>query len=463
METAVASPVSGLWQNQGAVRVLGWLKSAGLVTQPQEQAWLGMVKAFDREWGPIAGALVPLECLGNGQYICVPTVPPMAHEDGTPGPVFLWDATADLGEQFPEPLYETAEEYFDERAWGLDVLAETEKDRASDRARAAEDLLERVQQFQARAGEFHKAHRRFDHDRESSLPGFDTWRPIRFCVEDHLLGVLGYRYDAYENSINVDGFATRDHTNYARGSATKGLLTILLCEWAQQGGSSQIQFRYGIPREVRLFAALHGVPVVRETDALSSDAARSLAAKLAGVPEAGGLPVHQAALLIERQLWAKWQIDDLLQWCPLALDVLTGDVTPGEQVRMSLARDHAAVVMLADSFHRAVLAQSEAKGGALSREAAGGFPYAARYWCDRDLLPLEGGKFVLPAGRPVTVAFLVDPDSSAIPPDWVLITPRGAIHGRDARSVTYAMDLDRAGLYEAAMRRFKEARRLRLS
>jgi hypothetical protein len=146
----------------------------------------------------------------------------------------------------------------------------------------------------------------------------------------------------------------------------------------------------------------------------------------------------------------------------VATDLLEGAVTPAEQVRMSMVQDHAAVALLAELFHRAVLAQSEADGGVVAREAVDDYPYAARYRCDRPLFP-RGDGYVLPAGTPFKVAFLPDPQAAVPPEGMVSVVPRGMVSERDSQAPTISMDLDQASLYEAAMKRIEDARKLRPS
>lgn len=194
-----------------------------------------VLRPFLREWDPLGGVLVPVEYLGEGLFACLHLCSPWSP---TKPPVVLWEASADLAEQTLLPLAPDWLTYRRSRGEGIDPLAEAAAFRRSRKRLAEREFSQAIAGFNLFSEWFHQKYgqanegKDFEHHLLNHLPRYDEWRPERFCVHDHLLGVMGYCVNRLAGRIEVTGLATRDHTNYARGSASRALLLGLLCVWS---------------------------------------------------------------------------------------------------------------------------------------------------------------------------------------------------------------------------------------
>jgi hypothetical protein len=338
------------------------------------------VQGFLREWHPLSGTLFPIEHLGDGIFACLH----LGAADGEP-PVLSWDVAADLAEQPCAVLAKDWETYARLRAAGdfapyaehraqalrREVVAPTELEAA---LRSFEESADRFAQGYER-----KHGRAFAHDADNVKVKDRDWKPERFAVHDHLLGVMAYRFNPHRNTVDVTGFATRDHTNYARGSATAGLLLGLLCEWATRGADS-IRFLSHMPRdrspyprlaplpyEIALFARLHGAGIGFQDEEIGTKPAARLLLALTPFPAAirrtladrAGQSVG-ACLNVHRQVWSPTEAALLLLNCPRTEALFRGEAEVGEQLGFSILSDHAHAARLCGCATAALEAAAEA-------------------------------------------------------------------------------------------------------
>lgn len=344
-----------------------------------QTGWETVVSGFLREWHPLIGHLFPVEHLGEGCFACLQLKYP-----GQDIPVVGWDIAADLGEQSCLTLASSWIEYRNRRQDGhFDPLAEMRLPQRRRAAVAERELRDALDRFDRVVQSFHDRHQHrhgaaFEHHRRNALPRDRDWKPERFAVQDHLLGVMAYRFNGRDNVLEVIGFATRDHTNFARSSATVGLLLGLLCEWAAKGAQA-IRFLtdatggnrgvqpHPMPYEVALLGWLFGADTRPNQCEISADQARTLLQVLtpfpatvqrglARIPELG---MERACLAVHRQIWSPLEASLLLRWCPQAADLFAGTVDVGEPVRLQNLLHHARAAALAGFGLRLVMVASE--------------------------------------------------------------------------------------------------------
>lgn len=341
--------------------------------------WEPIVSGFLREWHPLGGHLFPVEHLGEGRFACLQLAFP-----GRDIPVVGWDIAADLGEQCCLTLASSWADYRDRRQGGhLDPLAEMRLSQRRRMAAAERELRDALDRFDRVVESFHDRYRHrhgdaFEHHGRNALPRDRDWKPERFAVQDHLLGVMAYRFNGRDNVVEVTGFATRDHTNFARGSATVGLLLGLLCEWAAKGarairflaetaGGKRRTQAHPMPYEVALLGWLFGAATRPDQCEISADQARRLFQILTPFPATvqRGLSrnpefgTERACLAVHRQIWSSLEASLLLRWCPYAADLFAGTVDVGEPVRFQNLLHHARAAALAGFGLRLITVASE--------------------------------------------------------------------------------------------------------
>jgi hypothetical protein len=82
----------------------------------------------------------------------------------------------------------------------------------------------------------------YDHAQGGKLPRAHLWRPLRFCVQDVLLGLTVIRHDRKYNRLEVDVFLTAGIPEYEADSGCKALALIILSDAYKCGGSMEIKF-----------------------------------------------------------------------------------------------------------------------------------------------------------------------------------------------------------------------------
>ena len=339
----------------------------------------GVLKNFLREWHPLRGSLLPVEYLGKGLFACFHLDSPSYSEP----PIVLWDISADIIEQTLSPLAPDWAEYIKRRLEGFHPADNTSGERRERRRIAAAELDKAVKSFNRFSEWFQQNYQQgnqgqaFEHDQLSQLPRFDSWRPERFCVHDNLIGVMGYRVNRNSECLEVAGFATRDHTNYARASGMQALLLSLLCEWVRQSCKKGIVFvddwdktetsTLPIPYDIALYGHLLGADIKPNLRELTFETCRKLFLRLTSFGgesqkflEDSELSL-KACLMAHKGVWSISQIEDFLCFCPLAKELFEGSIAPEEQIQMAMLLEHARMCVMAGMAEQIICMQTEEK------------------------------------------------------------------------------------------------------
>ncbi len=473
---------------------------------PADADWQTVVAGFLREWHPLGGRLFPVEHLGEGIFACLL----LGRPDGGIS-VVSWDIAADLGEQpFPE-LAASWAEYRDRRETGEDPLPWLLLQGRRRVALAARELQESLDRFDRAVQSFHHqyatrhAGQVFEHHAQNARLRDRDWKPERFAVQDHLLGVMAYRFNAQDNAVDTVGFATRDHTHFARGSATAGLTLGLLCEWAVRGADT-LRFLpttgrtddplLPVPREIVLLGRLLGADLRFDRREITAAQAAVMLQGLtpfpAAIRRALGDRLRQGAeracLAVHRELWSPWAAALLIAWCPQAAELFGGAVDPGEQVRYRALLYHARAAALASFGVEKLLATAETAnqptpqpklllGSSALAYSVGCQPAFATTW-----RRAGGGEFEVAAGQPLVLTGIPDPAALTPlatrtwlaelracaprrePPPLILgIVPDRSVDPSGTSDLTVvAANQDRDALDEDLRNRLLKSRRIRL-
>lgn len=476
---------------------------------PWDAGWEQTVAGFQREWQPLGGNLFPVEHCGDGIFAC------LLLGCAAPYPVVAWDVAADLGEQPTVWLAPSWATYVEGRTTPagepdqgpvLDPLSDATRTIELRRRLAENDLNTRIRAFEQVEQHFNEAYarahegNRFEHHVDHGQVRGTDWRPERFAVQDHLLGVVASRYDKGRNTIDIVGFATRDHTNYARGSATAGLLVGLLCDCAAKAASG-LRFFTAVPQtsrdeplgvvpnEVVVLAGVLGVDVDPRSAVIPADAAGRLLLELTPfhphVRRAladSGINLLRLCLAVHKQVWSPLETALLARWCPEADGMLGGEIDAGEMVRLASALHHGVAAVLA-SFG-AVLVETAAEiaqAGSCRfdltdrRYSLACRPTAPTSWTDAvdgSTIDVAPGREIFIAGVPLDeirsdVVDRFDDEiqrMSGLKLDGLVLAvvphrARVARHGRRTRFVS--ADLDAADLETQVHQRLRKGRRIR--
>lgn len=351
---------------------------------PSQVNWEKIIRAFQREWQPLNNYLFPVEHLYNGVFACL-----HLRETGKNMPIVAWDMMADLGEQPFLYLAKNWDEYRknnndDEQNFKSELTLTFEMQKKhfdSELKRSLSDFDKMVNVFQREYSQKSKNDgMTFEHHEVMHAPiRSEDWKPERLAVEDILIGVMAYRFNRRENSIDVAGLATRDHTNFPRGSATKSLLTGLLCEWASKTAET-IRFFHNVPEnlkntklwtqylpyEVALLGWILGVDLDKRDVCLKPKQIERLFTEITELPSATRERLirkktgsARVCLNIHRQIWSSLEVSLLEEWCPNAELIFSGEVDVGEQVRFLTLLLHARKAVLAGYAQRILQAQAE--------------------------------------------------------------------------------------------------------
>lgn len=473
---------------------------------PAAAEWQTIVTGFLREWHPLGGRLFPVEHLGEGIFACLA----LGQPDGGI-PVVSWDIAVDLGEQ---PFLELAShwaEYRELRETGADPLPGLLLQGRRRAALAARELQQSLDRFDRAVQSFHDqyatrhAGQVFEHHAQNARLRDRDWKPERFAVQDHLLGVMAYRFNAQDNAVDTVGFATRDHTHFARGSATAGLTLGLLCEWAVRGADT-LRFLpttgrtndplLPVPREIALLGRLLGADLGFDKREITAAQAATMLQGLtpfpAAVRRALGARLRQGAeracLAVHRELWSPWAAALLIAWCPQAAELFGGAVDPGEQVRYRALLYHARAAALADFGVEKLLATAEALNQPTPQpELLLGSPALAySVWCQPAFASTwrraGGGEFAVAARQPLVLTGIPDPAAltSASTHAWLdhlravlpqrqsqplilgIVPDRSVDPGGTSDLTVVAASQDRDALDEDLRNRLLKSRRIRL-
>ena len=347
------------------------------------------VAAFQKEWEPLYSSLTPIEHLGNGLFACI-------HQAGIadPKPILLWDVSIDLAEQTMIELSTNLNDYEQYRLSCENPAEESAFEMRRRKRKAEAELFSVMEQFNQFSEWFQQGYQEktatadtdgqdvleesaFEHDKLNRLPRYDAWKPERFCVHDCLMGVMGYRFNRMIGRLEVTGYATRDHTNYARGSATRSLLLCLLCEWAKQSAHLGIVFvndwrqpepnPVAVPHEISVYGRVLGVDIQPGANELPYLICKALFLKLTPFSPRARSALEKtdlsikACLMAHKGIWSISQIEDMVRYCPMAQEIFDGGVQPEEQIRMAIAMEHAKLAVMSGIAEQMVRVQAEEK------------------------------------------------------------------------------------------------------
>ncbi len=347
---------------------------------------LDTITLFQREWEPLNASLLPIEHLREGVFACK-----HLKNQNNVKPIVIWDVTKDLAEQTMIEVAENIDIYEKMRKDDEDPFETTWFERRRRQRRAEKEFLKAIEAFNLISRDFHQRYTSenqdnpassFEHDRLNKMPRYDEWKPVRFCVHDHLMGVMGYCFNRMRGYLEVAGFATRDHTNYARSSATRSLLLSLLCEWAKQNSNKGMVFLdkchgssmevTSVPHEIIVYARVLGVYVQFGTKELSHSVCKALFLQLTPfgmrtqeILEGSDLSI-KACLLVHKGIWSTHQIEDLIRYCPMASSLFEGDAKPEKPVQMGMIMEHVRHAVMAGVSEQMVRNQAEEKLSSIS-------------------------------------------------------------------------------------------------
>lgn len=344
------------------------------------------IAVFQREWEPLNAFLFPIEHLREGIFACE-----HLKNQNSIKPIVIWDVTRDLAEQTMIEVAENIDVYKKMRKDSEDPFETTWFDRRRRQRRAEKEFLKAIEAFNLFSRDFHQGYpsetqetpaSSFEHDRVNRMPRYDEWKPERFCVHDHLMGVMGYRFNRIKGHLEVTGYATRDHTNYARGSATRSLLMGLLCEWAKQSSNKGMVFLdkwYGslseavpVPYELIVYARVLGIDIQFGIKELTHAVCKALFLQFTPfgfstqkILEGSDLSI-KACLMAHKGIWSTHQIEDLVRYCPMASSLFEGDAQPEKPVQMGMGMEHARFAVMAGISEQMVRNQAEEKLSSIS-------------------------------------------------------------------------------------------------
>ena len=384
------------------------------------------VAAFQKEWEPLGAGLIPIEYLGKGVFACEHQSNP-----NTVKPIVLWEVTADLAEQAIIEAAENLTAYETLRQKAENPAEESLFVRRRRKGKAEAELMKAIEMFNRFSEGFHEGYQAnptaagageaddngasaFEHDKLNRLPRYDAWKPERFCVHDHLMGVMGYRFNRMIGRLEVTGYATRDHTNYARGSATRALLLCLLCEWAKQSAHKGIVFvddwrqfepvPVTIPYEISVYGRVLGVDIQPDARELPYWVCKALFLKLTPFSPQARSALEKtdlsikACLMAHKEIWFIPQIEDLVRYCPVAQELFEGGIQPEEQIRMAIAMEHARLAVMAGIAEQMVRVQAEERQASVTVHGTDNstihnnesgpayWAYSRLFTCDCDIL-----------------------------------------------------------------------------
>lgn len=293
------------------------------------------VQLLKQKWGDLADNLLPLEHLGNGYLACA-FINRYA-SDVNVSRVVLWHAFLPLHEQPFITLADDVESYRIRRHAEPDRIADALFAAYSHQNFASDWQTSSLSLFRHTVEEFHARPDAHSHRKRGTLPRYDSWKPVRHCVHDYVLGLASYRHDRKQNLLQVNSFITSDHDNFEAGSGTRALLELLLSEAFRAGGSLAIQFIPpnsghspdipAIPPDVRVFTALAGIDLPHEAEHLDPNTVRGLFLFLSGLAEEGRrillaldaegrISIEQICYIALSGIWPAADLSSLLLWCP---------------------------------------------------------------------------------------------------------------------------------------------------
>lgn len=333
-------------------------------------------------WGDLATGLTPLEHLGNGYLACSFICAGFPHLSR----VVLWHAFLPLHEQPFTTLAVDIETYWYIRENKPENIAGALLSANAHQTFAANWQTDSLDVFRHTVEEFHAHPDAHSHRKRGTLPRYDSWKPVRHCVHDFVLGLAGYRHDRKQNLLQVNSFITSDHEDFEAGAGTRALLELLLCEAFRAGGPLAIQFlppnardsdlNVAIPPDVCVFAALAGVDLAGDAKHIDPNAARGLILFLSGLERAsknallrldavGKASIEQICYLIISGVWSPADLGSLLLWCPMLQLLSTADVELHHRGALGILLGHTRAVLLSAWAQAKIEALLEMSSGSI--------------------------------------------------------------------------------------------------
>ena len=124
------------------------------------------------------------------------------------------------------------------------------------------------------------------------IPVAHKWRPIRFCIQDVILGVVALKFDRRLGAVRVGPFVFTDVEGVPPGTGAEALTAIVVADAYRNGGDLRVRFDRGLPDGVLRTAENLGI-ALSGRDGLTADETRELLVRFSRVGpalEAAGLP-----------------------------------------------------------------------------------------------------------------------------------------------------------------------------
>ena len=360
---------------------------------------------------------MPVEYLNGGIFACE-----LLRHPYDKNPIIIWDAVADLGEQTLTLLAEDKDTYIRLREADENFFDITLSDRRRRQRKAEKELFHAISVFNQFSEAFHSGYQveqgstkiengqdkpvsTFEHDRLNRLPRYDAWKPQRFCVHDHLMGVMGNRFNRATGCLEVTGYATKDHTNYARASATRSLLLCFLCEWAKQSATKGIIFLDNwddpiqeprrVPHEIRVYAHILGIKMQPNATQIDHATCRALFLELTDFSQPTRKILSKsdlsikACLMVHKGIWTVHQLEDLIRYCPMISTLFEDNLQSANQVHMGMLMEHARLTVMSGLAQQMVQVQAEEKNASIivldTDEESKKMPYSRLISCECDI------------------------------------------------------------------------------
>jgi hypothetical protein len=181
---------------------------------------------------------------------------------------------------------------------------------------------------------------------QGSLPKGHVWKPYRFAVQDVILGLTVVKHSRFDNLLEVDVCLMADPPQFPEHSGARIMMTALLSEAFECGGSMEIRFRENVlhgkvPGEIVSFAKSLGIELKHaEKGHITPKESRELYIALTGFSAEARLKVMQLAVegklsseracfMVQNKIWELSEMESILLGATLPHRVLLG-ITPPE-------------------------------------------------------------------------------------------------------------------------------------
>jgi hypothetical protein len=200
------------------------------------------------------------------------------------------------------------------------------------RERACERLLDYVAKFQKEYP--------YDHAAGGSLPRSHRPRPIRYCIQDVVFGVVVVRQQRGKDGLQVDLFIAEDVPEYLPDAGAEALLMLLLSEAWRLGTSMDLEFgkdveNGSIPGSIRRIAHKVGVSLESMGSVITAEAARSIYVRSTGFDAAtaeriddlrrtGRMSPERACFAVHSGVWTRPEVGHIVASAGFPDAVLSG-------------------------------------------------------------------------------------------------------------------------------------------